>query len=330
VDSMSRQLKVLPNKVKSLFIPSGNFICVGETIFFNNFSKGANDYSWDFGDRSGISKLFNPKHIYKDSGDFMVKLTVNDGCGFDTSSVEMKVKPIPQFSINKSKAKVCVNDPVQFYAVLQDNGTIVWHFGDGDTSIYQNPTHTYLSAGPKYIYAVLKASNSICTNTQYDTIAVLPLPTITITADTNQACAYHLFNMTAKSAQTNIFNWDFGDSNTAAGNMVKHLYQFGGTFTVKMYAQTIDNCMDTAYKQLNVFPVPNSDFSYTPKDTCTGPVIVRFTNLSKGANNYIWDFGNGNTSSNIHPFTSYTHVGAYPIQFLKQKCIWLKLFVVFW
>jgi PKD repeat protein len=319
VDSMSKQLKVLPNKVKSLFKPSSNFICVGESINFENFSKGANDFSWDFNDGSGLSKIVNPIHIYQSAGVYLVKLSANDGCGFDTSSVQINVKQIPQFTISKTKSDYCVNSLAQFYTNTIDSGTIIWYFGDGDSSIYKNPTHAYSSIGIKYIKAVMKSSNSFCTNTKYDTITILPIPVITLTADTNQACAYHLFKFNASSPQTNLFNWYFGDNNTGAGTNLTHLYQFGGTYTVKIVAQTALGCVDSTTKQLVVFPEPISAFSYTPKDTCKGPVTVKFTNLSVGANNYLWNFGNGNTSTNVSPSNTYSSIGSYPIQLISSN-----------
>jgi PKD repeat protein len=315
-DSFARILKVFPNKVKSLFKSSGNFICVGDTVFFQNSSKSGNYFSWDFGDGSGIAPKFNASHVYLRAGTFITRLSVNDGCGFDTSSIEIKVNPIPQFTIAKSNTQICVNKPIQFYASLQDSGTVIWYFGDGDSSIYRNPTHIYKNAGLKKIKAVLYSANSICTNIKYDSVFVNPLPNIILTSDSNNACAYHIFNLSASSAEANVFSWDFGDSNSSSGTFVKHLYSQGGSYLIKVVAQTASNCIDTAYKSIVVYPVPSANFDYTPKDTCTGPVLVYFTNKSTGANNYSWTFGNGNVSTYNNPETTYTGVGSYPIELI--------------
>jgi PKD repeat protein len=315
-DSFARTLKVFPNKVKALFKSSGNFICVGDTVFFQNSSKGGNYFSWDFGDGSGIAPRFNASHVYQRAGTFITRLNVNDGCGFDTSSIEIKVNPIPQFNILKSNTQICVNKPVQFYASLQDSGTVIWYFGDGDSSIYRNPSHSYKNAGLKKIKVVMYAANSICTNIKYDSVYVNPLPTIQLSSDSNSACAYHIFNLKASSAEANVFSWDLGDSNTSSGTFVKHLYSQGGTYVIKVTAQTASNCIDTAYKSIVVYPVPSANFDYTPKDTCTGPVLVQFTNKSTGANNYSWTFGNGNVSTYNNPETTYTGVGSYPIELI--------------
>ena len=315
-DSLTRVLKVLPNNVKSLFKSSGNFICVGDTVFFQNSSKSGNYFSWDFGDGSGLASQFNATHVFLKAGNFLTRLNVNDGCGFDTSSIEIKVNPIPQFSISKSNTQICVNNPIQFYASLQDSGTIIWHFGDGDSSIYRNPSHAYKTYGMKKIKAVLTSANSICSNIKYDSVYVNPLPIINISSDSNKACAYHIFNLTASSTDANVFSWDLGDSNSSSGAFVKHLYSQGGNYIIKVVAQTSSNCVDTAYKSIVVYPVPTANFDYTPKDTCSGPVLVHFTNKSTGANNFSWTFGNGNLSTYNNPETFYSGVGAYPIELI--------------
>src|SRR6266404_188442 len=43
------------------------------------------------------------------------------------------------------------------------------------------------------------------------------------------------------------------------------------------------------------------------------PLTVNFTNLSSGATNYSWDFGDGNTSTAINPANTYTNAGNYTV-----------------
>jgi PKD repeat protein len=318
IDSMEKIIKVFPNTVKSFFTTSGNAGCEGLMVSFYDNSTGGNSISWNFGD--GITSLLkNPTHQYNKQGTFYAYQYVNNGCSFDTSFVIISVLPNPQFTISKSAPNICIKNPVQFNANLKDSGVITWYFGDGDTSNAFNPIHNYNSSGKKIITVMLKSFYNSCISIKYDTINVLPIPVITLTADTNQACAYHLFKLSASSPQTNIFNWDFGDNNTGAGSSISHLYQFGGTYTVKILAQTSFGCIDSTTKQLVVFPVPTSAFSYTPKDTCNGPVTVKFTNLSVGANNFLWNFGNGNNSTNVNPTTIYSNVGSYPIQLISNN-----------
>jgi PKD repeat protein len=51
-----------------------------------------------------------------------------------------------------------------------------------------------------------------------------------------------------------------------------------------------------------------------------GDATYQFTNLSINAENYVWDFGDGTTSTEINPTHSYTLAGIYPVKLLAAKC----------
>jgi PKD repeat protein len=56
-----------------------------------------------------------------------------------------------------------------------------------------------------------------------------------------------------------------------------------------------------------------ADFTAGPTSGA-GPLTVFFTNLSSGANNYLWDFGDGNSSAIINPANTYASPGAYTVK----------------
>ena len=55
-----------------------------------------------------------------------------------------------------------------------------------------------------------------------------------------------------------------------------------------------------------------SDFSASDSTICQG-TTVSFTNLSTGANAYLWDFGDGNTSNLQTPTHTYSTPGTYDV-----------------
>ncbi len=56
-------------------------------------------------------------------------------------------------------------------------------------------------------------------------------------------------------------------------------------------------------------------------DTICDQLFVKFTNNSKNANNYYWDFGNGLTSSQFEPSTVYNGLGVYTIQLVAEDTV---------
>ena len=56
-----------------------SYIADGFKVNFTNFSTGATEYVWDFGDQSAPSTLSNPLHIFNSKGKFLVSLTAKNG-----------------------------------------------------------------------------------------------------------------------------------------------------------------------------------------------------------------------------------------------------------
>ena len=70
----------------------------GLTVTFNNASKDAETYAWDFGDGSEISAEENPVHTYAAEGTYAVKLTAKNAAG-ENSITDNVVIEKPMFSI---------------------------------------------------------------------------------------------------------------------------------------------------------------------------------------------------------------------------------------
>ena len=62
--------------VKAVF----SYVADGYKVNFTNFSANATEYSWDFGDASGVgSTSKTPQHVFKKKGDFLISLTAKNG-----------------------------------------------------------------------------------------------------------------------------------------------------------------------------------------------------------------------------------------------------------
>lgn len=67
--------------VKAVF----SYVADGYKVNFTNFSTNATEYSWDFGDGSGVgSTSKTPQHIFTQKGDFLVSLTAKNGTETNT------------------------------------------------------------------------------------------------------------------------------------------------------------------------------------------------------------------------------------------------------
>ncbi|MBE1556680.1 collagenase [Sporosarcina limicola] len=113
-------------------------------------------YKWAFGDGQ-ISMEQNPSHIYTEKGTYIVKLTVTDDKGATgTASKNIviqdgEVNITPVVVINGPETGK-VNEAISFTGegLADGDGQIVsykWEFGDGQTSMEQNPSHVYTEKG---------------------------------------------------------------------------------------------------------------------------------------------------------------------------------------
>ena len=81
--------------------------------------------------------------------------------------------------------------------------------------------------------------------------------------------------------------WDFGDGNTSTEENPDYSYATGGLYTVTLTTISSDGLEATAVEDVSPVFV---DFNFTPIDT-----EVTFENLTTGASNLSWDFGDGET-----------------------------------
>jgi hypothetical protein len=59
-------------------------------------------------------------------------------------------------------------------------------------------------------------------------------------------------------------------------------------------------------------------FDYSPKTDISNGVELTFTNCSQNAVSYLWDFGDGTTSTIIEPKHIFTNGGSYKVILLAQ------------
>ncbi len=137
------------------------------TISFADSSRGyaPMTYRWDFGDGTN-SEMQNPTHTYKSDGEYTVTLTVTNQYGTDTKTKTAYIgvgnAPVAEFSATPLEGSFPLT--VTFTDISKNRPTAwAWDFGDGTTSVEQNPSHTYTQAG---IYTIsLKVSNNFGSDT---------------------------------------------------------------------------------------------------------------------------------------------------------------------
>jgi PKD repeat protein len=113
------------------------------------------------------------------------------------------------------------------------------------------------------------------------------------------------------------YNWDFGDGKSSTQTNAINTYTNPGLYSVKLTGSgngAFSSLTKTNYILVTNPPPPVviANFSGTPTNG-VAPLMVSFNNLSSGATNYSWDFGDGNSSSATNPANIYASGGTYSI-----------------
>jgi PKD repeat protein len=116
-------------------------------------------------------------------------------------------------------------------------------------------------------------------------------------------------------------NWS-GTLNSLASDTVTFPYitLSTGTHSIKVYTSQpngntdVHNQNDTVTRNIMVNNLPvSSSFNTATTQYCNAPASVTFANSSQNATSYLWDFGDGTTSTDANPIHNYTNLGVYTV-----------------
>ncbi|MEO1518033.1 MAG: PKD domain-containing protein [Bacteroidota bacterium] len=306
------EVKVLDVPIAD-FVPSSRNGCVPFRVDFVNNSTGATYYKWNFGDGNvGVGESVD--HIFTEPGSYDVSLIATDenGCFKDTTILNILVHPSPQSGFAVEQDQLCqLPARVEFENQSVDADAFEWLFGDGTTSSQTNPEKLYNRSG---IYPVqLVAINQYaCRDTFGDDLRIYPQPKAELAIGDAEGCVPVSVLFENNSENANIFRWNFGDGQSSDERTPSHTYETKGRYDVELIASIDDVCFDTmrANNLVRVEGVPVANFSFEEIiDNGLRSGTYQFTNLSTGAENYYWDFGDGNESREIDPLHRYSNNG---------------------
>lgn len=181
-----------------------------------------------------------------------------------------------------------------------------WDFGNGFTTTQVNPTFTF-SAEDTFQVCLIVTDTCGDTDTLCQDIAVCERLVPGFLSSTTGLEA----NFTDNSSGTPVnWTWDFGDGGTSTMQNPDYTYSVGGTYDVTLIVTNTCGETDTITQQVNVVcPAPDADFGFTS----SGQFAYDFDNDSDGGDTYLWDFGDGTTSTDENPSHTFPSAGNYTV-----------------
>ncbi|KAA2240478.1 PKD domain-containing protein [Chitinophaga agrisoli] len=290
---------------------------------FTAQTTDATTWAWTFGDGS-TSTGKNPLHSYTTEGYFPVKLQATNSFGCSDTATGLVQIQVPTVNFTMSTNGGCIPFTVNFVPYVTSVDPVVkysWDFGDGTTSNLMTPSHEYTKEGD-YIVTLEVETQAGCKVSATQRIEAGTKVVVDFDVDHYKGCQTDIFHFTNKSVPRGTeWLWIFPQDNSSeSAENPNHQFNQIGTHDVTL---TVINhgCYNTLTKPLliEIYP-PVARFNVMPD--CVNKYDRQFNDASDfgastGPKSWLWEFGDGTTSTEQNPKHTYLKTGIY----------WVKLTV---
>ena len=290
-----------------------------EAEIFNN-ALGLNiTQTWNYGDgtpafnSSDTVLLHTFNNFTPDPQTFIISQIVTNpqGCA-DTMQVEVEVYPFLESDFAASTTEGCAPLTVNFSDLSGGAAyNFFYDFDDGGTSENKDPVHVFENKTDQTItYTVMQvvSNDNFCYDTTFVDIVVHPEVKAGFDFLPAQVCAPHQTSITNTSTG-NISNWSWtlteGGVTTPVGNtsQLDYLFQNPGpdpiNYILTLEVSNLQGCISRKELPVTVYPEVTADFSASETSGCQ-PLNIYFSNLSANAHTFLWEFGDGGSSSQLN------------------------------
>lgn len=319
-DTTEMLITVLPAPVLENIILTPNSICAGKVVEAAVISSSnINNYEW-FTTSGDSSTLTSPSFVFDTIGTHTVNVittSTDNGC-IATLSKEITVTPKPIAEFIPSIVDGCSPLTVTFLNTSTTANYYVWDFGNGNTSSQENPIQTFESNVDTSFWISLVSIDSIgCADSTGMLLNVYGQPMADFEFSDNHICeAPVTLDFINTSESVTSLTWNFGNGQTSTNNNPSVTFLETGTYPVTLIVSNPYGCQDTIVKNLFIYPQPKANFEVT-KAACEHEAIT-FINNTTNATEFLWKFGNGDTSTTRHPIYTYKQAGNYPITLIAS------------
>ena len=336
VDSIRRTITVHPRPFAAMELTSEYISCPPFDVEIENNSLGTNlTYYYKFGDGadSTTTNSANMIHTFdnltSDTQPYQIDLKAESQFGCD-DSVSQTIYVYPHVFANYAASpgyQACSPFEVKFNNTSINSRFYKWDYDDGITSSYTDPSHTFLNfkeTDTTFNVSLRSWSEFNCVDNDTQQITVWARPIANIAAEPPLKvfpdATFDIYNQSNPGAAGWTYSWDFND-NTFSNlrDPGSHTYLRWGPkennykYNIKLKVES-PHCVDSTMTTLYLLPaVPEASFAGNIDSACS-PLEVHFINTSLWADSYLWEFGDGTTSTDREPIHTFTEPGYYTVK----------------
>ena len=296
--------------VADFSVTANDTFCINRQIQFEDRSQNnPYTYSWTFeGGTPATSALQNPKVVYKNAGTYSVSLVASNAYGSNTKTVRIiaVAAPVVGFTYKINALNV------DFTNTTTGTASWLWKFGDTKTSTEKNPSHTYANNGSFNVQ--LSATNACGTKVTSKLVPVFAAtPNAKFSVSSSSGCAPLTVQLINSSSNAQTYSWSLPGAkiSISADKNPVAVYENPGSYDIILVA--FNGSLSDTFLMKNAVTIrssPQLDFEGIVLDGG----LVQFRNQSVAADTILWDFGDGNVSTDTLPFHFYRNSGEYTVK----------------
>ena len=303
--------------------------CAPFLVAFENYSTGAEFWTWDFADATGGSNEVSPNHLFLNEGtqtayyDVTVTGESLESC-VASETLQIGVFPLPEIQFSLDASSACENPAwVQTFNETQGALNFVWSLDGNVGSSMFAPSLEIEGVGAHTIQ--LDAINGFgCESTMERSFEVFanPIPILTVDPDAGcQPVTLYLDDQSIGAASTTLFIEREG-ATLYAGSIPEEalLLVEEGMHSIQLEVVSEDGCVQAlaAPYFVDVWPSPEVSFISDPyAGTASEPHPLNsdwnFENETEVGSVSYWEFGDGSNSSEWNASHTYDEAGMFPV-----------------
>lgn len=274
-------------------------------------------YKWSPAAGLNNPDIANPLASPDTTTEYVITTTHDGGGCYDTDTVIVKAGVINNSLQLIGKATYCIGSGDSVILRVSPTDSIQW-VKDNVAITGANQTD-YRATQAGLYYARLFSKSGCQLSTAIQQINISSIPVAGFSSNTANQCLvgnkFIFTNSSTNAVGAMEYNWDLGDGTVETTRDVTHSYTKAGSYLVKMTVSSNSVCQDSREFRVTIYQNAVADFTVNP--TCIDLPVLAINNTvdTMGSPvNYLWDFGNGQTSTlRTPPVQIYTVAGNYTI-----------------
>ncbi|MBN8702711.1 MAG: gliding motility-associated C-terminal domain-containing protein [Bacteroidetes bacterium] len=295
------------------------------SVTCNGLSDGAADitvssgttpyqYSWSDGS-TNIGIINKPAATYT--------ILVVDSAGCTATTTITITEPMPLTLAVTGNTVICSGQTTSISATANGgNGSYSYTW----VPFNSNQQNVSVSLSSTTAYSVTVVDSTNCSATFSQNLAFHALPQLLYSLSDTAGCSPLCINFTNQSLNVKNIKWQYSDGAADTSLTAKHCFANAGKYGFDLMITDNNGCTNIIHEQnkLTIFPSPIAAFTASPTKATIINAQITVTNESQNATTYLWNWADGETSSDFNPNHFYSDTGKYCINLVTTNTFGCK------